>query len=256
MRAKPVSQRKKCPRTLTNEELAEIHNWLRQKWKEAGPGTHRPSLAHMAMDASLPEQIYGRYAEANTSSPLIVDAASFISRMSVQQSDFGGKPVEPQNDLFRLQFLDLQKKVETNQSEFFECVAIMLKHLKKNQGAKIADIEWRKLKKFCPTGKSPRQPSKSVTVSEEAIEYAAFHVLVLRAPLTEGGWEPNPKVNTAVTRSELRKALRIFQKREGMPHPSQISESELSNCLNKTESGRFLKPLMAEQPIMRSLQKL
>jgi hypothetical protein len=88
------------------------------------------------------------------------------------------------------------------------------------------------------------------------MEFAAFHVLRRRTPLDFLFDDPTKATKSAVTRKELREALRQFQKSEGVSVPDRISEPQLSGLLHTTEAGRFLVPLMHEQPIMKRKQKL
>lgn len=229
------------PRTLKRSELKRISDWLKAAWEKAGAG--RPAcndFEDLFMAGPPSNQGYGRYAQAETSSPTIAAAATFICRMggSLIHGD-SPEPIPP--EAHKAIFEEMRKRTESNDFEFFECVAIMLRH-RREKKKPIAKLEWRSIKKFA-TGQS-RQP-EMMTLKKD-MEPVVFQVLLKRARRQFFESKREKNCTTAVTRKELREALRKFQKSQGRS-PDIISEPNLSTLLTSTESGRFLHPFMQEQ---------
>lgn len=231
----------KTVRTLEPKELKRISDWLDAAWERAGAG--RPAcndLADLFLAGPPSKQGYGRYAQSETSSPTIAAAATFICRMggSLIHGD-SPEPIPP--EAHKAIFEEMRKRTELNDFEFFESVAIMLRH-RREKKKPIAKLEWRSIKKFA-TGQS-RQPDM-MTLKKD-MEPVVFQVLLRRGRRHFFGDVNEVDCENAVTREELREALRAYQKSQGRS-PDIISEPNLSTLLTSTESGRFLHPFMQEQ---------
>lgn len=238
----------KTVRILSLVELREIKAWLE---KNGGPRSQ--SFEDAILLGKPSERSFGRYASSETSGVTIADAAQLISITTSGwfHADSGEEVSLP--EVHTAIFADLKRRIAANDHAFFECVAIMLKHRKKGR---IAEMPWRSIKKHADA--SSRLSSMSLA---REMEFAVFDVLRKRVPLL--GDDPQKATHTAVTRNELREALRERQKRHleklgrdaGAGMLCQISQFDLSRCLNKTDSGRFLTRFMAEQPIARKRRK-
>lgn len=240
------------PRTLTSKEFQRIRAWLKEAWESGGTAPVCSDFADLFLAGTPNKRWYGRYAKSETSSPIIAAAATFISRMggSLIDADSGEQePIPPK--VHKVIFEELRERTALNDFEFFECVSIMLRH-RREKKKPISEMDWRSIKKHAFNSTKP--PVKMTLA--RAMEYAAFHVLRRRTPLNFLGDDITTACKSALTRKELREALRQFQKTQGVRVPDRISEPQLSVLLNNTESGRFLVPLMHEQPIMNRKQKL
>lgn len=240
------------PRALTSKELERIRAWLKEAWESGGTAPICSDFGDLFLLGTPNRRTYWRYAESETSSPTIATAATFISRMgrSLINQDSGDEEPIPAK-VHKAIFEELRKLTALNDFEFFECVAIMLRH-RREKKRPIAELDWRSIKKHAAS--LPKQPERMTLA--RAMEFAVFGVLRKRVGLKFLGDETTPACTTAVTRKELREALRQVQKTQGGHVPDRISEPQLSDLLNNTESGRFLVPLMHEQPIMIRKQKL
>ena len=229
------------PRTLKRSELKRISDWLKAAWERAGAG--RPACNNfedLFLAGPPSDQGYGRYAQSETSSPTIAAAATFICRLggSLIHGD-SPEPIPP--EAHKAIFEEMRKRTELNDFEFFESVAIMLRH-RREKRKPIAKLEWRSIKKFA-TGQS-RRP-EMMTLKKD-MEPVVFQVLRKRVRRQFFGSKREKNCTSAVTRKELREALREYQKSQGRS-PDRISEPNLSTLLTSTESGRFLQPFMQEQ---------
>lgn len=245
----------KTVRTLSTKELREIKQWLEKNFGQP-PGSQSPEDAVLSCQPSV--RNFGRYASISSCGVTIYNAAQLISMMAPasgwSHTDSGEEVSLP--EVHTALFSDLKKRIAANDHAFFECLSIMLKHRKK--GCRIAELPWRSIKKHSNATFKP----SSMSLARE-MEFAVFHVLRKRAPLSFLGDDPHKFSNAAVTRKELRKALRECQKRHleslgrdaGDGMLCRISEFDLSRCLSRTESGRFLARFMAEPRIAQQRRK-
>lgn len=243
----------KAVRILSPKELREIKAWLEKSFGQP-PKSQSPEDASLSCQPS--ERNFGRYASASSSGITIYNAAQLISMMNPKAVwSYNGEEISLPKVHTAL-FSDLKKRIAANDHAFFECLAIMLKHRKK--GRRIAELPWRSIKKHSNATLKP----SSMSLARE-MEFAVFHVLRKRAPLSFLGDDPDQFSNAAVTRKELREALRECQKRHleslgrdaGDGMLCRISEFDLSRCLSRTESGRFLARFMAESRIAQQRRK-
>jgi hypothetical protein len=235
----------KKPRTLNLKKLTRIRKWVQEIQREmiCGAKSHG-DVVSLALDATPSKKLYGRYATPQESSPIIAEAARFISSMSIPiQQLNANQPSKFSGDFHKRLCQRLQSKVNHNEADFFECVALILRE--RGSGKDPAQIDPRKMRKFGAISRKRGRPLFQENTQRVAMEYATFRVLSLRC--AQPG-EPNPATTKAVTRSEIKQALIDALDQEDV-RVNSLSEIDLSECLNQTSSGRFLKPFMAEKPI-------
>ncbi len=246
-----MKQTKKA-RVLSPQQFREIREWLKKAWKSGGSTAVSSDCDDLLLHGRPNAQYFGRYAHSSTSSETIAAAASFISLMESRLVRFDNNTeVKISSRVHEAVFEKLQNRIASNDHPFFECVAIMLRH-RQEKKTPVAQMDWRSIKKHAP---SRSKPLPKMTLPS-AMEFAAFHVLRKRVPLAFLGDDPNKCCNTAVTREELRKALRLTLRAHGHPNPGRVTDPQLSLLLHTTAAGQFLIPLMQEKPIMKAAQKV
>jgi hypothetical protein len=239
---KPSSKK---PRILNIKELTSIRKWV-QKIQQAliSEVNYHSDVVDLALNASPSEVLYGRYANPQESSPIIAEAARFVSAIATQFQQLDANLQSRLNGEFHKRLCQrLQNKVNNNEAEFFECVGLILRE--RRSGINPAQIDPRKMHKFAVSSRRRGRPPFQENTQKAAMEYATFKVLNLRC--AQPG-KRNPETTKAITRSEIKEAL-IGALNEEQVSVKHISDTDLSECLKLTPSGQFLKPFMAEQPI-------